>query len=63
METQTCNELFADYINIVVGSNDGLSVTVEHKSMGTKSECYQLVCWHHETIDLLKVGLKDKQQQ
>ena len=43
METQTCNELFADYIDIVVGSNGALSVTVAHKSTVTKSKYYQLV--------------------
>ena len=43
METQTCNELSADYIDIVVGSNDGLSVTVAYKSTVTKSKYYQLV--------------------
>ena len=61
IKTQTCNKLSADYIDIAVGSNDGLPVTVAHKSMETKSECYQLVGSLRETIDLLKVELKDKQ--
>ena len=51
----------AYYIDIVVGSNNGLSVTVAHKSTQTEFKCYQLVGSLHETIDLLKVELKDKQ--
>ena len=43
IKTQTCNELSADYVDITVGSNDELSVTVAHKSTWTESECYQLV--------------------
>ena len=43
IETQTCSQLSADYIDIAVGSNDGLSVTVAHKSMDTESDWYQLV--------------------
>ena len=42
-------------------SNDALSVTIAHKSTETESECYQPVGSHRETIDLLKVELKDKQ--
>ena len=61
IETQTCSQLSADYIDIAVGSNDGLSVTVAHKSTDTESDCYQLVGSLRETIDLLKVELKDKQ--
>ena len=61
IENQTCNELSADYIDIPGGSNDGLSVTVAHKSTETESECYQLVSSLRETIDLLKIELKDKQ--
>ena len=60
IETQICNELSEDYINIAVGSNDGLSATVAHKSKETESECYQLVDLLRETTDLLKVGIKDK---
>lgn len=36
-------KLSAYYINIAVGSNDGLSVIVARKSTETDSECYQLV--------------------
>ena len=60
MDTQTCNQLSADYIDIAVGSNDEFSVTIAHKSTETESEYYQLVGSLRETIDLLKVELKDK---
>ena len=60
IEAQTCNQLSADYINIAVGPNDVFSVMVVRKSAGTEFECYQLVDSLRETIDLLKVELKDK---
>ena len=50
-----------DYIYILVGSNNDLSVTVALKGTETESECYQLVGSLHKTIYLLKVELKDKQ--
>ena len=61
IDIQTCNELSANYVYIAVGSNNSLSDTVAHKSRETESECFQLVGSLHETIDLLKVELKDKQ--
>ena len=61
INTQTCNELSANYIDIAVGSNNSLSDTVAHKSTETESECFQLVGSLHETTDLLKIELKDKQ--
>lgn len=61
IETQTYKELSADYISIAVGSNDGLPATVAHKNMETESGCYQLVGSLSNTIDLLKVEIKDKQ--
>ena len=60
IEAQTCNQLSADYINIAVGPNDVFSVMVVHKGAGTEFECYRLVDSLCETIDLLKVELKDK---
>ena len=56
------NELPTNYIIIAVVSNDSLSVMVAHKSRKTESQCYQLVDLIHETIDLLKVELKGKQE-
>ena len=55
IDTQTCNELSANYIDIAVGSNNSLPDTVAHKSTETESECFQLVSSLHETIDFLKV--------
>ena len=56
------NELPTNYIIIAVVSNDSLSVMVAHKSTKTESQCYQLVDLIRETIDLLKVELKGKQE-
>ena len=50
-----------DYIYVLVGSNNDLSVTVSLKGTETECECYQLVGSLHKTIYLLKVELKDKQ--
>ena len=56
------NELPTNYIIIAVVPNDSLSVMVAHKSTKTESQCYQLVDLIRETIDLLKVELKGKQE-
>lgn len=63
IKTQAFNELIisTNYIDIAVGSNNGFSYTVAHKSTETESECYQLVGSLHETINFLKIEIKDKQ--
>ena len=63
IKVQACNELIisTNYIYIAVGSNNGFSYTVAHKSTKTESECYQLIGSLWKTIDLLKTELKDKQ--
>ena len=50
-----------NYINMPVAANDGLSVALGHKSMETKSKCYQLVGSLCEATDLLEVELKNEQ--
>ena len=62
IKVQACNELIisTNYTYIALGSNNGFSYTVAHKSMETKSECYQLIGSLWKTIDLLKTELKDK---
>ena len=50
-----------NYINMPVAANDGLSGALGHKSMETKSKCYQLVGSLCEATDLLEVELKNKQ--
>ena len=61
IETLTCHKLSKDYIDIAIGPNKGLFVTVPHKSTEIEFEFYQLVDSLRETIDLLMVELKEKQ--
>ena len=59
IKTQISNELFVNDIDIAAGSTGGSSVTVAHKWMEIKLECYQLVGWPLKVFDFLKVELKD----